>query len=115
MRSEKRIAEYKELLSRIEKGEKVAEAIKDYSFTHGAYYKWLGTGKSICSKHIDRGLERCIKKAKKGVPMTYREIAEECGCSHQRIQQIEQKALRKLRSMLGRETCFSGQILREEA
>jgi DNA-directed RNA polymerase sigma subunit (sigma70/sigma32) len=49
---------------------------------------------------IDLGLAVSGLHARKGVPMTTREIAAFCGCSKQRITQIEERALRKLRNRL---------------
>ncbi len=49
---------------------------------------------------IDLGLAISGLYARKGVPMTHDEIAAYCGCSWQRIWQIEQRGLRKLRNRL---------------
>jgi DNA-directed RNA polymerase sigma subunit (sigma70/sigma32) len=49
---------------------------------------------------IDLGLAISSLHSHHGVPKTCDEIAAYCGCSWQRISQIEQKALRKLRLAL---------------
>ena len=56
--------------------------------------------------NIDLGL--AILASTSEPPHTAQTIAAYCGCSRQRIQQIEQKALRKLRATLD-----SDKILRE--
>jgi hypothetical protein len=49
---------------------------------------------------IDLGLAIAATHVTRGVGLTQREIAAYCGCSQQRIFQIEQRALRKLRNRL---------------
>lgn len=61
------------------------------------------------SDRINLGLAVCGLHCEKGVPKTAREIAAYCGCSYQRIQQIEARALRKIRAALYRD-----KVLREE-
>ena len=56
--------------------------------------------------NIDLGL--AILASTSEPPHTYRTLAAYCGCSRQAIQQLEQKALRKLRATLHR-----NRILRE--
>ena len=63
-------------------------------------------GKLLRSADIDLGL--AILASTSEPPHTCRTIAACCGCSRQRIQQIEQKALRKLRAAL-----YRNRILRE--
>lgn len=49
---------------------------------------------------INLGLAVSGLHSQKGVPRTCDDIASYCGCSRQRIQQIEERALRKLRYKL---------------
>lgn len=49
---------------------------------------------------IDLGLAISAHHSTLGVPRTADSIAAYCGCSRQRIQQIEEKALRKIRVKL---------------
>ena len=63
-------------------------------------------GRLARNANIDLGL--AILASTSEPPHTYQTIAAYCGCSRQRIQQIEQKALRKLRATLDR-----NRILRE--
>jgi DNA-directed RNA polymerase sigma subunit (sigma70/sigma32) len=63
-------------------------------------------GKLPRTADIDLGL--AILASTSEPPHTYQTIAAYCGCSRQCIQQIEQKALRKLRAALHRDS-----ILRE--
>ena len=49
---------------------------------------------------IDLGLAISALHSQKGVPRTADDIAEYCGCSRQRIEQIEKRALRKIRYKL---------------
>ena len=63
-------------------------------------------GKLPRTADIDLGL--AILASTSEPPHTYQTIAAYCGCSRQCIQQIEQKALRKLRVALYRDS-----ILRE--
>ena len=58
-------------------------------------------GRLARNAHIDLGL--AILASTSEPPHTARTIAAYCGCSRQRIQQIEQKALRKLRAALYRD------------
>ncbi len=51
---------------------------------------------------IDLGLAVSRLHCTFGVPKTHHEIACYCGCSWQRIWQIEQKALRRIRKYLYR-------------
>ena len=49
---------------------------------------------------IDEGLDRLIEKARRNNPRrchTLEEIARECGCSRERVRQIQDKALRNVR------------------
>lgn len=57
-------------------------------------------GRKPVGQHIDLGL--AILAATQKPPHTHDTIAAFCGCSHQRIQQIEAGALRKLRFRLSR-------------
>ena len=52
-----------------------------------------GTG----NLHIDLGLALLSILRKPDEPLTHEDIAAWCGCSHQHIVRIEQRALRKLR------------------
>ncbi len=52
------------------------------------------------SNQIDLGLEISRRHCKFGVPKTAAEIAAYCGISRQRIDQIEKRALRKIRIKL---------------
>lgn len=62
-------------------------------------------------KHsIDLGLAVCGLHCQKGVPKTAREIAAYCGCSYQRIQQIEARALRKIRAHLYRDVMTNDEL-----
>src|SRR5262249_26764788 len=63
-------------------------------------------GRLARNANIDLGL--AILASTSEPPHSARTIAAYCGCSRQRIQQIEQKALRKLR-----ETLFRDRILKE--
>ena len=63
-------------------------------------------GKLALGANIDLGL--AILASTSEPPHTCQTIAAYCGCSRQAIQQIEQKALRKLRAALYRD-----RILRE--
>jgi DNA-directed RNA polymerase sigma subunit (sigma70/sigma32) len=63
-------------------------------------------GRLARNANIDLGL--AILASTSEPPHTCRTIAAYCGCSRQRIQQIEKKALRKLRVTLDRD-----RILRE--
>src|SRR5690349_9278796 len=58
----------------------------------------LGTAKR---ERIELGLALLAARAPKGVGHTSREIAAWCGCSVQAIQQIEKRALAKLKAKLG--------------
>ena len=58
-------------------------------------------GRLARNANIDLGL--AILASTSQPPHTSRTIAAYCGCSRQRIQQIEQKALRKLRAALYRD------------
>lgn len=51
---------------------------------------------------IDAGLARLSQTARRGVPLSHREIAAACGCSWQLIWLIEQKALKKIKEELER-------------
>jgi DNA-directed RNA polymerase sigma subunit (sigma70/sigma32) len=51
-------------------------------------------------KSIDLGLAISGLHVKRGVGLTHHEIAAFCDCSWQRIWQIEQRALHKLRQRL---------------
>ena len=63
-------------------------------------------GRLARNANIDLGL--AILASTSEPPHTSRTIAAYCGCSRQRIQQIEQKALRKLRAAL-----YRNRILKE--
>ena len=63
-------------------------------------------GKLPQAADIDLGL--AILASTSEPPHTQNTIAAYCGCSRQRIQQIEQRALRKLRAAL-----YRNKILRE--
>ncbi len=58
---------------------------------------------------IDLGLAISAHHCTLGAPKTAAEIAAYCGCSRQRLEQIEKKALRKLRA-----TLYRDKKLREE-
>ena len=62
-------------------------------------------GRLACNANIDLGL--AILASTSEPPHTARTIAAYCGCSRQCIQQIEQKALRKLRAALYRDRLLS--------
>ena len=62
-------------------------------------------GRLPCNANIDLGL--AILASTSEPPHTAKTIAAYCGCSRQRIQQIEQKALRKLRATLYRDRILS--------
>jgi hypothetical protein len=47
---------------------------------------------------IDLGLDLLARQCRLGVSLSYEQIAAWCGCSSSRIQQIEKKALRKIRN-----------------
>ena len=64
--------------------------------------------KGILARNANIDLGLAILASTSEPSHTYRTIAAYCGCSRQRIQQIEQKALRKLRAALYRD-----RILRE--
>lgn len=57
-------------------------------------------GKLAEGADIDLGLAVAGLHARRGVPMTVGKIAAFCGCSRSYIQQIEERALRKLRVKL---------------
>jgi DNA-directed RNA polymerase sigma subunit (sigma70/sigma32) len=59
-------------------------------------------GRLARNGNIDLGL--AILASTSEPPHTCQTIAAYCGCSRQRIQQIEQKALRKLRATLDRDS-----------
>jgi DNA-directed RNA polymerase sigma subunit (sigma70/sigma32) len=48
-------------------------------------------------KDVDAALRALLSATPRGVPLTQTEIARACGCSMQLIQQIEYRALEKLR------------------
>jgi len=54
--------------------------------------------RSIRQRAADAKLRSMLRSADPGREYSTREIADETGLSHQRITQIEQKALRKLRT-----------------
>ena len=59
---------------------------------------------SIRSRVIDAKLRAMLRKAEPGEPHSLREIADGTGISHQAVHQIEQRALRKLRTFgIGKE------------
>jgi DNA-directed RNA polymerase sigma subunit (sigma70/sigma32) len=62
-------------------------------------------GRPARNANIDLGL--AILASTSEPPHTCKTIAAYCGCSRQRIQQIEQKALRKLRATLYRDRILS--------
>jgi len=62
-------------------------------------------GRLARTANIELGL--AILASTSEPPHTSRTIAAYCGCSRQRIQQIEHKALRKLRAALYRDTIIS--------
>jgi len=53
---------------------------------------------SIRSRVVDAKLRAMLRKAEPGEPHSLREIADGTGISHQAVHQIEQRALRKLRT-----------------
>ena len=77
------------------------------------FFLWIGAlhhqdkevggmkGRLARNANIDLGL--AILASTSEPPHTCKTIAAYCGCSRQRIQQIEQKALRKLRATLDRD------------
>jgi sigma-70-like protein len=75
----------------------IVKAVTDYRGTFHPSMK----GKLPRSADIDLGL--AILASTSEPPHTCQTIAAYCGCSRQRIQQIEQKALRKLRGALYRD------------
>lgn len=52
---------------------------------------------------IDAGLDRAIAEAQPGQPMSCSAIARFAGCSQAYLQQVEARALRKLRKLIGPE------------
>ena len=66
---------------------------------------------SIRSRVIDAKLRAMLRKAEPGEPHSLREIADGTGISHQAVNQIEQRALRKLRNLGAREELLSELIL----
>ena len=58
--------------------------------------------KGILARNANIDLGLAILASTSEPPHTAQTIAAYCGCSRQRIQQIEQKALRKLRAALYR-------------
>ena len=53
---------------------------------------------SVRQRVIDAKLRAMLRKAEPGEPHSLREIADGTGISHQAVHQIEQRALRKLRT-----------------
>ena len=58
----------------------------------------MPTERSIRQRAADAKLRSMLRSADPGREYSTREIADETGLSHQRITQIEQKALKKLRT-----------------
>ena len=59
---------------------------------------------SIRSRVVDAKLRAMLRKAEPGEPHSLREIADGTGISFQAVHQIEQRALRKLRTFgIGKE------------
>jgi DNA-directed RNA polymerase sigma subunit (sigma70/sigma32) len=63
---------------------------------------------------IDTGLDRLIARARYGEPMEVEEIALECRCSRQNIQQILAVAIRKVRQRLIADLRLTPEQLRDE-
>ncbi len=61
--------------------------------------------RSDARREIDLGLAvLSASELFRGVPLSAEVIAAACSCSRERIRQIEQRALRKLRNRLGEES-----------
>ena len=65
-------------------------------------------------RRIDLGLAISALHSKRGVPRGYKEIAAYCDCSWQRIHQIEQGALRKIRVQLYRDKRLNQELMEEK-
>lgn len=85
-----------------------------------ALFFWIGAcmicaGGSICagmnrSDRLDAGLNLLHATTPRGVSLSARQIAEACGVSRQAIEQIEQKAMRKLRWAVKRDSLTYGKM-----
>ena len=68
-----------------------------------AYERGISLARSEIASKMDIGLEVLLAMQKPGVVLSLREIADVCEVSFQCVQQVEQRALRKLRWLIGEE------------
>lgn len=68
--------------------------------SYGRASEMKGLSNAAKAARIDLGLAIARRHARPGVPMSLCQLAEFCGCTDARIQQIEKAALRKVRLRL---------------